>query len=582
MKTDKSEELILNEARKKHKHSESEKIVELDSGQLSDEEMIKIMSKNEGKKGRKAWKPILGVLLAIIVVFLVYNFLNRGTSIDSESDITTYIVEEMDITATLDESGTLEAANSYEVTALVTGEILVTPISEGDIIEKDTLLYEVDSSSVANNIEKSEIALEQSRHNYSKLIRNKEELLVTSSHEGHVSEIYIEVGDDINIGDEIATVRDDQTMVLVLPFSYDDAKQIAIGETATVTIDGTYESLNGTVSEVSKVDQVKDGNMIVRNVTIEVENPGGITESHSATANIGDYYCNDDGMFSYKSETSIIAKMAGEVVTIYINEGDSVSKGSQIAALSSDTVSDNIKDGAYSLRNAEISLESQYDILDNYSINSPISGTIIEKNVKLGDTLLENQVLCTILDLSYLTVTLDIDELDISKINIGQEVTINAEAIEDKTYTGEITKININGVSSSGVTTYPVTIQIDETEGLLPGMNIDAEITVASVTSVVAVPTSAVVRNNQILIKSESVDVETNQVPNGSIPEGYEYIQVVTGVSNDDYIQIVEGLEVGDTIYIMEDMTMQSVDMSGGFGGGQQQDMNRNGGPGGF
>ena len=47
--------------------------------------------------------------------------------------------------------------------------------------------------------------------------------------------------------------------------------------------------------------------------------------------------------------------------------------------------------------------------------------------------------------------------------------------MEDQTYTGVVTKVSVAGTTSGGATTYPVTIRIDETDGLLPGMNVDAD-----------------------------------------------------------------------------------------------------------
>src|SRR5699024_4636960 len=99
---------------------------------------------------------------------------------------------------------------------------------------------------------------------------------------------------------------------------------------------------------------------------------------------------------------------------------------------------------------------------------------------KAGETAESNQVMCSIYDLSYLTMTLNVDELDISNIEVGQKVTVVADAVEDKIYEGEVTKVSVAGSSSGSATTYPVTIRIEETEGLLPGMSVDATIELSS------------------------------------------------------------------------------------------------------
>ena len=96
-----------------------------------------------------------------------------------------------------------------------------------------------------------------------------------------------------------------------------------------------------------------------------------------------------------------------------------------------DTLADEIQSASESLRSAQLSLESQYEQLADYTITSPISGTIIDKNYNAGETTEANKTLCTIYDLSYLTMTLSVDELDISNISVGQTVSITADAVED-------------------------------------------------------------------------------------------------------------------------------------------------------
>ena len=126
--------------------------------------------------------------------------------------------------------------------------------------------------------------------------------------------------------------------------------------------------------------------------------------------------------------------------------------------------------------------------MGDYLITSPISGTIIEKNYKAGDKLESGKTLCTVFDLSYLKMTMNVDELDVNKVQVGQQVTITADAAEGQTYTGTVTKVSINGTTTNGVTTYPVTIQIDSFDGLLHGMHVDATIQVESRENGLAVP----------------------------------------------------------------------------------------------
>ena len=150
-----------------------------------------------------------------------------------------------------------------------------------------------------------------------------------------------------------------------------------------------------------------------------------------------------------------------------------------------------------------------------------------------------NNTLCIIYDLTYLQMTLNIDELDIDNVEVGQMVNVTSDAKEGQTFTGVVTKVSVVGTTSGGTTTYPVTVRIDDTDGLRPGMNVDAEIVLSSADGVLAIPSLAVNRGDTVLITSDSPSA-ANALEQEA-PEGYAYVQVTTGVSDDSYIEITSG-----------------------------------------
>lgn len=534
-------------------------------------------SKTGSKSKKKIRKRVIAIVLIVALVgtgTFLYLRRNATSTSTSDTEMVTYTVATGNISETLSGSGTLEPANSYSVTTLVTGDILSSDFEEGDIVDKDTLLYVVDSTDAENSLTKSENSLEQTQRNYDRTVETLDDLNVKATLDGRLIDLEVEVGDSVSAGETVATIRNSDTMSIVLPFVSEDAKLIAAGDMAIVTLDGTFESVEGVVTAVSNVDDVQTGNVLSRDVTIEVSNPGGITPTTSATATVGTLACLDAAIFDYKEEGDVKALVSGDVTAINVSTGTFVHKDDVLFTMESDTLSDSLQDAAYSLDNAKLSLESQQEELDNYSITSPIYGTIIEKNYKAGDTLSSNAgTLCTIYDLSYLTMTLDVDELDISKVSVGQTVTITADAADGKTYEGTVTKINIKGTTSNGVTSYPVTIQVDDTDGLLPGMNVDAEIVVASTENALLIPISAVSRGNRVLVQSDATSateastsgagpdsaanagtdagsgaMETTSLGGTTIPDGYTYVTVETGLSDEDYIEITSGLSEGDVI----------------------------------
>lgn len=529
---------------------------------------------------------------------------------------TTAEVARRDINSTITGSGTLQAANSYSVTTLVEGTILTNTFEEGDQVEEGTVLYTIDSSDTDSSLEQAEISLDQARRSYEKQLENLEKLTVTAPAAGQVYSLEVEVGDEVSAGETVATIRNAQTMSLEVNFPADDAASFYVGQSASVTLDSTFETLSGTISKISGTDSVLSGNVVVRRVTIDVSNPGGLSTEQSASAAVGTVTSTGNGTFTYQADETVTAEVSGEVSAIHAAEGAQVSKGQALMTLVSDDLDDSVQSASDSLRNAELALENQYDRLDDYTITSPISGTVVDKYYKAGETSEANQVLCTIYDLSYLTMTLSVDELDISDIQVGQTVSVTADAVEDRTYTGTVTKVSVAGTSSGSATTYPVTIRIDETDGLLPGMSVDATIQLQHADNVLTIPASALNRGNTVLVTKDSPSAANAGVsdsqpdsgqPDGQQPQGdqsaapqpsdaassdYVSVQVTTGVSDGDYIEITSGLQEGDTVAYIQtgssggmDMMMGGMPgggMSGGSGGGMPGGGPGGGAPGGF
>lgn len=546
--------------------------------------LSKLPGRGDKKPGKKRrWKKFAVAGVALVVAAGVgWQLLSPGqSSAASATSYTTAEVTRMDVSSSITGSGTLEAADSYSVTTLIEGSILTADFEEGDEVEEGTILYTIDSSDASNSLEQAEISLNQAQRSYNNQLESQEDLIITAPVSGQVYSIDVEVGDDVAAGETVATIRDSQTMSLEVSFPADAATSFYVGQSATVTLDSTFETLTGTISKISGTDTVLTGNVIVRTVTIDVSNPGGLSTEQTASAAVGTATSTASGTFTYKEEETVTAQVSGEVSSIRVSEGDQVSSGQILIVLTSDDLDDSLQSASESLRNAEISLENQYENLDDYTITSPIKGTIVDKNYNAGETTEANQVLCTIYDLSYLTMTLSVDELDIASIEVGQSVSIVADAVEDTTYTGTVTKVSVAGPSSGSATTYPVTIRIDETDGLLPGMSVDATIELASAEDVLAIPSAALNRGDTVLVTADSPSAANGTLVESTAEDGEDYysVEVTTGVSGDDYIEIVSGLQEGDTVaYIPTSSSSSEMGMMGGMPGGMGGGMPSGGG----
>ena len=493
---------------------------------------------------KKNWKWLVPVVCVVALGgwFILRPSPAQNTNVDINYVQTT--PEKRDVTNTLSGTGILNPANTYNVKSLVAGKVLTSTAEEGDIVEEGDVLYTVDSSDATTKAEQASIALQQAQRSYDKTVDRQ---YVRAEVAGVVSTLKVAKGDEVTSGQEVAVIRDSSKMLLNLLFPAADAANFSVGQSADVVLDGTFETLKGTITAVTGTDELSTGNLLVRTVTIRVNNAGGLTTAQAATANVNGVSSIASATFAYQAERTLTAQASGTVSAINVQEGGAVSKGDIIIELTGDELTESIQSASESLRSAEISMQNQQDTMSNYIITSPISGTIIEKDAKVGDAVKSGDTLCVIYDLSYLEMVINVDELQISSLSVGQKVQITADAVQDKNYVGTVTRVSMKGASNGGTTTYPVTIRIDETDGLRPGMNANAEIVVAEANNALVVPNAAVIRGGYVLVTQDSPSASKADTTMEA-PEGFVYVAVKTGVSDDDYTQIVSGIQEGDTI----------------------------------
>ena len=497
---------------------------------------------------RKNGKKLVAVLVVLVLLIALFAPKGKKKAVSAETQYTTVSPENRDITNVYSASGTLSAANAYTVKPLVKGEVLTADFEVGDTVEKGDVLYTIDSSDVISGVEKAALNLNQAQRSYDDAVDAQ---YIRTDIGGTVASFKVRVGDVVAAGQEVAAIRDDTTLLLSLEFPAADAANFTVGQSAEVLLDSTFEAIGGTVQSVSGADTLSSGNLLVRTVTIAVKNTGNLTAAQAATATINGVSALSSARFSYQREQTVTAQQNGIVSALCVKEGAQVSADTALIQLSGDNLTKQMQNASDSLRSAELSVEDTQKQVDDYTITAPISGTIISKDVKVGDTVGTSasavETMCVIYDMSYLEMTLNVDELEILSIKEGQEATITADAIPDQTFRGVVTSVSKSGTTTGGTTTYPVTIRIDEMGDLLPGMNATAEIVTESAEDTLSVPNEAIVRGNYVLVTKDSPSA-ANADDSMTAPEGYVYVKVTTGVSDDDYIAVTSGLQAGDTV----------------------------------
>ena len=629
--------------------------------------------KRKGKSGRTVIVLIV-VLAALLGGFFLYKKKTSSQKSQGDQSVSTATVKRTDISSELTASSSLSPKDTYEVTSLVEGEVIEANFEEGDVVEKGQILYRIDASSMDSDLSSAETSLQRAKESaqtaqsdYAEEIARIAGNTYRSTASGYIKTLYIKEGDKVNSGMKIADLYDDSAMKITVPFLSGEAAEINVGDEAAVILEDTGEQISGTVTVVSSMEETLSGGRLVKNVTVEVSNPGGLTTDTAASVKVDGFVCSAEGTFAAKTETTLSVEISGnkslEIENLLIHEGSYVEKNSELFQVTAKTAEEYLKEfkdavesADDNLENAENKLSNTQDNVDDYTITAPISGTVITKNAKVGDKISKNSsgttTMAVIYDLSTMTLEMSVDELDVSSIKVGQSVEITADAVEGETFTGTVTNVSLQSSYSNGVTNYPVTVTLDDTGSLLPGMNVDAKIILDSSEDALVIPASALMRGNRVYVKkspdsTENADTQRNDSSDNAgdadserknpgdgtqnadsadrqpdagaeasgsskgsgtdnssskstgsgksgssnVPDGFEAVQVTTGIINDDYVEILSGLSEGHEFYISSDsgsstqtdqMQMGGMGGPGGdMGGGAPGGLGGNGGPGG-
>ena len=217
---------------------------------------------------------------------------------------------------------------------------------------------------------------------------------------------------------------------------------------------------------------------------------------------------------------------------------------------------------------SEAALENAQTQVGYTTITAPCSGVVVAKYVEKGSIVTAGRqaiggssgagiTVVEIADTSKMQVVVDVDETDVSKIRLGQEVDVKVDALPDELFPAKVTKIAPKAEVNQNVTTVPVTVQLAHADSRLkPQMNATCDFVINRKENVLYIPVEA-------LTETDSGDEVTIVDHDKQVVR-----KIKVGLSGDDYCEIVSGLKEGDTVIIPEDDTTTKTSSSSNAGGG--------------
>lgn len=471
------------------------------------------------------------------------------------------------LSTTIEGIGTTLPADSVAYTTASDSEITAVYVSAGDTVEAGDLLYTQDSSELDEEIEgyqdeitELENTLSDAQDQLADLQESMAALSVTAPFAGRVTDVLADVGDSVNAGTKLATLVDDSKMTLTQYFSYAYEDQIYMGMKAGISVASLMNTFEGTVTEIKKVDRVTPEGTRCFAVTVTVDNPGALTEGMSGagylTADSGEkLYPAVEGTLEYYASKDLVAETGGELTAVNVSDYESVSKGKVLFSIDGSDLEKQVESVNRSITQTQEKItQTQEKITQaeekraDYNVTAEISGKVIMVGVQEGESPRQaGQTAVTLYNMDSMTITANIDELDIDSIQMGMEVDITQSGAESDThYTGTVTEISYEATNTNGVAYFPITITIPSEGALSAGVNVSYTITVGDESEGVLAPIAALQSTSEgtcLFVKADSRPENAVDLEEGVVPDGFYAVPVETGVSNSRYVRILSGVE---------------------------------------
>jgi HlyD family secretion protein len=189
---------------------------------------------------------------------------------------------------------------------------------------------------------------------------------------------------------------------------------------------------------------------------------------------------------------------------------------------------------------AQTKIEAAQATLNLARITAPFGGKITDVQVKPGDQVSPGSAAFRIDDLKHLLVDVQVSEVDINSVQVGQDASLTFDAISNKSYAGKVTKVALVGNTTQGVVDFTVTVELTNAdEQVKPGMTAGVNIVVQKLTNVLLVPNQAV----RVVNGKRVVYVLKSGFP--------QPVNITLGASSDTNSQVVSGdLKEGDLIVL--------------------------------
>ncbi len=498
---------------------------------------------------KKALKIILRVLVICAVVgglgYGGYRFyLSRQAAPTTNSDAESYVKVQIgtgNLEKTVTGTGTLSISKTQDVTARFPVVVTNVRVSAGEAVNAGDPLMDVDKTALNTAITTLQSDLTAAEDSLAQLVRSQaDDTTLTIGAAGRVKAIYA------TVGDLAQNVMEKSGSLMLL--SMDGKMKVSIAS-ADLTVSQTVTVMDRQSKYTGTVESVSDGNAVVTFSDLKtLEGADVQVVKDSVILGSGKAQINMPFLYTTTSQ--------GRISKIYPSVNSSVGRRGSLFYLTQVPVSSEY-DTLVSQRDDILQKMKEAEaVLLSGTIVSPIDGIVSTAVTASATETAASTSLVALYAGDAMQMVVSVDELDIIGVKVGQEVTIDMDAITDKTYDATVSYISQIGTSSNGVTTYSVTLDVKGDDQLKIGMNGTATIKVGEANGVVLVPIAALntSRNGQYVWLYDETNTSGTQ---GQGPGTRTVVE--TGLSSDTYAEVKSGLKEGDYVLVTRSAATDSL-----------------------
>ena len=440
-----------------------------------------------------------GVVVIVLAIAGVFGW-QRVTASAAGGNIRaqTVTVTRGTLVASVNAAGNVSAVSTAALAFQPSGRVANVKVQVGDAVKKGQLLMQLDLTDLQLALKTSQTSLASAQANYESTQANLQFALRTAQ---------------VNLASAQANYDSAKAKNATIPDQLTAAK--ATLDKARVTLEQAQAAYNA-------VAWRPDIGMTSQSAALQT----ATTDYNSALAN-------------YEITTASINDTALRTAQAAL---DNAQVALQQAQKNIDT---STRTAQATLDNAKVALDQAQRNLDKASLYAPFDGLVSGVNYSTGDTAAASTAV-SLVDLASLQVKVMVAEVDMAKVQVGESVMINVDALPGKMYHGDVTAIGPVGTVMSGVVNYPVIVAVTNPDSnIKPGMTANLAVQVDRRADVLLVPLRAVrTQGNQKIVTVEYKG-QSIQVPVG------------TGLSNDTQVEITNGLQVGDVVVLNQTQTSQ-------------------------